>query len=64
MKALLIYDDGCVYDTRTEFKEFYTKKEMIDFINKENIGILACYEIGNKIEIEAFEKVIQFRIKK
>lgn len=65
MKVLLIYDIGDKYNADIRFDEFEDKQKMIELVNKEDIGdsIIGCYEIGNKIEIEPYDKVLEYRLK-
>jgi hypothetical protein len=65
MKTVLIFNRGDQYDTDIQIKEFDEKEEMVKYINEKNIGkgIMAAYEIYKEIEIEPFEKVLNYRIK-
>ena len=65
MKVILIYDIGDKYNADIRFEEFEDKHKMIEFVNKEDLGneVISCYEIGNKIEIEPYDKVLEYRLK-
>lgn len=65
MKALLIYDVGEQYEPNYQRKEFESKEEMVEYINKNNIGegIIAAYEFYKEIIIEPFQKVVNYKIK-
>lgn len=65
MKAVLIYDNGEEYEHDFQIKEFESEEKMIKFINEENIGdgVISAYEFYKEIEIEPFEKVVNYRIK-
>ena len=62
---VLIYDKGDQFTQDIETKTFSTEPEMIDFVNKENIGysVHSCYQVIKEIDIEPFEKVTEYRIK-
>lgn len=64
-KTVLIYNEGPQYETYVEIKEFNSPEEMIEFINNEGIGTAfkAAYEFYEKIEIQAFEKVVKYKLK-
>lgn len=65
MDIVLIYDCGDEFKTSLDFKEFDSETELINFINKNNIGhkIIDCYKFNKKIKFEAVEKVIHYKIK-
>lgn len=66
MKTILIYDAGEKYEPDIRIREFQDSTEMITFINTKIIssGIIAAYECYKEINIEPFEKVTAYRIKK
>lgn len=59
MKTVLIYENGEPYESNIEVEEFYSKDEMISFINDKKIGnkIIAAYEVYKEIKIKPVEKV-------
>lgn len=65
MKAVLFYDAGVEYAPDVTVKEFQNKEEMLDFINKNNIGqsVISAYEFYKEIEIEPYEKVLNYKFK-
>jgi hypothetical protein len=65
MKAVLFYDAGEEYAPDVTVKEFENKEKMLDFINEKNIGqaVIAAYEYYKEIEIEPYEKVVNYKFK-
>lgn len=65
MKAVLFYDAGEEFEPDITVKEFENKDKMLDFINEKNIGqaVIVAYEYYKKIEIEPYEKVINYKFK-
>jgi len=65
MKALLIYDNGEQYEPDFKIEEFDSKEKMIEFINEKNVGegVIAAYEFYKEVEIEPFERVVNYKLK-
>ena len=64
MKCVLIYDEG-EFESYFVCKEFNSEDELIRFVNKEKIGkaIVSAYRFYDKVEIEPYKKVTEYRIK-
>jgi len=66
MKLVLIHKIGEGSSRQVAISSFVSEKVMLEFISDENIGhdIIQCYEVVRSIEIEPYEKVTEYRIKK